>query len=289
MKTFQQKVAVITGAGSGIGRELAIQLAQKGVHIAIADIQEEQLHETANLLVQYHVTVSTHVLDVSQREAVYRFADDVIARHKGVHIVINNAGVALSNVQVNQMAYEDFEWVLGVNLWGVVYGTKAFLPHLLKQSEANLVNTSSLYGLTAVAKAAAYCTSKFAVRGFTEALRQELCQTPVAVTVVHPGGIRTCIARNTRPATNGDIISNPEHAVQHFEQQAQTSAVDAARLIIEGIRRNTPRVIIGKDAKFLDLLGRLKPGSYDAFMLKHIVHEDEKAYAAAGKLETSQV
>jgi len=279
MITFQQKVAVITGTGSGIGRELAIQLAQKGVHIAIADIQEEQLHETASLLNQYNVPISKYMLDVSQREAVYRFADDVIARHGGVHIVINNAGVALSNVEVEHLTYEDLEWVLGVNRWGVIYGTKAFLPHLLKQPEANLVNISSLYGLTAIAKAAAYCTSKFAVRGFTEALRQELRQSSVAVTVVHPGGIRTRIARNTRPAANGDKIRNPERAAQHFEQRAHTTAAEAARCIIAGIQRNAPRVVIGQDAKFLDWLGRLKPGSYDAFMLKQIVQQDEKAYS----------
>lgn len=279
MKTFQCKVVVITGAGSGIGRELAMQLAQQGAHLAIADIQDAQLRETANLLKHYNVPISTHVLDVSQREAVYCFADEVIARHGGVHIVINNAGVALSNVEVNHLTYNDLEWVLGVNLWGVIYGTKAFLPHLLKQPEANLVNVSSLYGLTAIAKAAAYCTSKFAVRGFTEALRQELRQTSVAVTVVHPGGIRTRIARNTRPAANGDKISNPEYAVQHFEQRARTTAAEAARCIIAGIQRNAPRVVIGQDAKFLDWLGRLKPGSYDAFMLKQIVQEDEKAYS----------
>lgn len=279
MKTFQQKVAVITGAGSGIGRELALQLAQQGAHLAVADIQEAPLRETAGFIEQHNIPISTHILDVSQREAVYHFADEVLARYGGVHIVVNNAGVALSNVEVNHLTYSDLEWVLGVNLWGVIHGTKAFLPHLLKQPEANLVNVSSLYGLTAIAKAAAYCTSKFAVRGFTEALRQELRQTSVAVTVVHPGGIRTHIARNTRPAANGDKISNPERAAQHFEQRARTTAAEAARQIIAGIQRNAPRVIIGQDAKFLDWLGRLKPGSYDAFMLKQIVQEDEKAYS----------
>jgi len=217
-------------------------------------------------------------VDVSQRDAVYRFADEVIGQHGATHIVINNAGVALSNVRVQDLTYEDFEWILGINLWGVIYSTKAFLPHLLKQPEANLVNVSSVYGLTAAAKAAAYCTSKFAVRGFTEALRQELRQTSVAVTVVHPGGIRTNIARNSRQATYGDPISDPERAIRNFEERAQTTASEAARVIIEGIKRNAPRVLIGTDAKLLDILARVKPGAYDSFIMKHIVSRDEKAY-----------
>jgi NAD(P)-dependent dehydrogenase (short-subunit alcohol dehydrogenase family) len=278
MNPLKDKVAVITGAGSGIGRELAMQFAGRGMIVAIADIQPERLAETAQLIAQQGGQASTHVVDVSQREQVYRFAEAAIRQHGAVQIVINNAGAALSNVSVHDLTYEDLEWMLGINLWGVIYGTKAFLPHLLKQPAANLVNISSLYGLTAVAKEAAYCTSKFAVRGFTEALRQELRGTPVAVTIVHPGGIRTNIARNSRLATNGDPIANPERAVRNFETRAQTTAAEAARTIIAGIERNAPRILIGNDAKFLDFLARIKPGTYDAFMLKHVVHKDASAY-----------
>jgi NAD(P)-dependent dehydrogenase (short-subunit alcohol dehydrogenase family) len=279
MQTFQDKVAVITGAGSGIGRELAIQLARYGAIVAIADIQAERVKETACLVTQQGGRASAHVVDVAQRAAVDTFAAEVIKQHGAAHIVINNAGVALSNVTVQNLAYEDLAWILGINLWGVIHGTKAFLPHLLQQPEANLVNVSSIYGLTAVAKAAAYCASKFAVRGFTEALRQELCQTSVAVTVVHPGGIRTNIARNTRQAASGDQIAHPEQAVQHFEAHARTTAAEAAQTIIAGVKRNAPRVLIGADAKMLDFLSRVKPGSYDPFIIKQIVNKAEQSYA----------
>ncbi len=171
MQSFENKVAVITGAASGIGRALSIQLANIGARIAIADVDEEQLKQSSEEILRLGGTVSWHVVDVSDRTAMYNFAEAVVSQYGAVHIVVNNAGVALSNVTVEDLAYEDLEWVLGINLWGVIYGTKAFLPHLLRQSQANLVNISSIFGLTASAKAAAYSTSKFAVRGFTEALR----------------------------------------------------------------------------------------------------------------------
>ncbi len=272
MQSFEDKVAVITGAASGIGKALAMQLAAMGTSVAIADIDEEKLKQTSEAIVQQGGQVSWHVVDVSNRPAVYDLADTVIRQYGAVHIVVNNAGVALSNVNVQDVAYEDLEWILGINLWGVIYGTKAFLPHLLRQSQANLVNVSSTFGLTASAKAAAYSTSKFAVRGFTEALRQELRGTSVSVTVVFPGGIRTNIARNARQARGGERIDNPQSAVQQFEEGAQTTPSEAASQIIDGIRRNASRVLIGKDARLLDLLARLKPGSYDTFMLKHVVN-----------------
>jgi len=276
MQSFENKVAVITGAASGIGKALAIQLAAMGTRVAIADVNEEKLKQTSEEVLRQGGKVTWHVVDVSSRAAVYGFADAVIRQYEAVHIVINNAGVALSNVTVENLAYEDLEWILGVNLWGVIYGTKAFLPHLLRQSQANLVNVSSTFGLTASAQAAAYSTSKFAVRGFTEALRQELSETSVSVTIVFPGGIRTNVAQNARQAKGGEPINNPEEAVRQFEERAQTTPTEAASQIIKGIKRNAPRVLIGRDAALLDLLVRLKPGSYDSFMLKHVVtHYDE--------------
>jgi NAD(P)-dependent dehydrogenase (short-subunit alcohol dehydrogenase family) len=277
MRPFENKVVVITGAASGIGKALALQLAAQGAQVVAADVNEEKLRKTADAIVQRGGRVSWATVDVSDRQAVYAFADQVIQQQQGVHVVINNAGVALSNVDVQNLAYEDLEWVLGTNLWGVIYGTKAFLPHLLKQPQANLVNVSSVFGLAASAKAAAYSTSKFAVRGFSEALRQELRGTSVAVTVVFPGGIRTNIARNTRLARDGEHVADTERAIRQFEAQTQTTSEEAARRIIEGIRRNAPRVLIGNDAKVLDLLARLRPGSYDAFMLKHAVLQYDEA------------
>lgn len=271
MQSFEDKVAVITGAASGIGKALAIQLAVLGTRVAIADVNEDKLRQTTEEILQQGGQVSWHVVDVSNRTATYDFADAVISQYGAVHIVINNAGVALSNVTVENLAYEDLEWILGVNLWGVIYGTKAFLPHLLRQRQANLVNISSTFGLTASGKAAAYSTSKFAVRGFTEALRQELRGTSVSVMVVFPGGIRTDVARNARQARGGERIDDPAGAVRQFEERAQTTPFEAASQIIEGIRREAPRVLIGKDARLLDILARLRPGSYDTFMLKHVV------------------
>jgi short-subunit dehydrogenase len=276
MQSFENKVAVITGAASGIGKALAIQLAAMGTRVAIADVNEDKLKQTSQEILQQGGQVSWHVVDVSNRTAVYDFADTIINQYGEVHIVINNAGVALSNVTIENLAYEDLEWILGVNLWGVIYGTKAFLPHLLRQPQANLVNVSSTFGLTASAKAAAYSTSKFAVRGFTEALRQELRGTSVSVTVVFPGGIRTDVARNARRARGGERIDDPEGAVRQFEERAQTTPAEAASQIIDGIKRKAPRVLIGRDARLLDMLSRLRPGSYDTFMLKHVVsHYDE--------------
>ncbi len=276
MQSFENKVAAITGAASGIGKSLAIQLAVLGVRVAIADVNAEALQQTAEEITRRGGQASWHTVDVSDRAAVYGFADAVIARYGAVHIVVNNAGVALSNVTVEALTYADLEWVLGINLWGVIYGTKAFLPHLLKQPQANLLNVSSVFGLTASAKAAAYSTSKFAVRGFTEALRQELRGTAVAVTVVFPGGIRTNIAKNSRVAQNGEPVLNPAAAVKNFENTSQTTPDEAARQIIEGIRKNAPRVLIGRDARFMDRLARLKPGSYDTFMLEHVVTRYDK-------------
>lgn len=278
MKDFKGKVAVITGAGTGIGRELALQLAAQGAITVLADISQDAVAETAERIHKQHGKAKAYAVNVADREKLVWLAERVISEFGQVDIVINNAGVALSNVTVEKLSYDDMEWLFNINFWGVVHGTKAFLPHLLKREEANLVNVSSIYGLAAVSKAAAYCASKFAVRGFTESLRQELRDRPVCVTVVHPGGVRSAIARNTRKAANGDAIKDPDYAARHFEQQAKTSPAEAAAQIIAGIKRNAPRVLVGADAKFIDILARLKPGSYDSFMLKEVVSKSEESY-----------
>ncbi len=279
MKTFKSKVAVITGAGNGIGQALALQLASQGALTVLADISQDAVGETAEKIHKLGGEAKACVTDVSSREQMEALAAKVMAEEGRVDILINNAGVALSNVTVEKLSYTDMEWLFGINFWGVVHGTKAFLPHLMKREEASLVNVSSIYGLAAVAKSASYCASKFAVRGFTESLRQELKNTPVRVTVVHPGGVRSRIARNTRTASNGDKIHDPKRAAAHFETIARTTPEQAAALIIDGIRREAPRVLIGGDAKFMDLLARLRPAGYDDFVLESIVTPSEKSYA----------
>jgi len=285
MKNFKDKVAVITGAGNGIGQALALQLAYEGALTVLADISQNAVAETAEKIHKLGGRAKACVVDVSNRDQMESLAAKVMAEEGRIDILINNAGVALSNVTVEKLSYTDMEWLFGINFWGVVHGTKAFLPHLLKREEASLVNVSSIYGLAAVAKSAAYCASKFAVRGFTESLRQELKNTPVRVTVVHPGGVRSSIARNTRAASNGDKIKNPKRAAAHFESIARTIPDQAAARIIDGIRREAPRVLIGGDAKFMDLLARLRPAGYDDFVLEHIVAPSEKSYADSGGQE----
>ena len=273
MKSFKDKIAVVTGAGSGIGKELAIQLALQGSRVALADVNADGLESTLAEISRGHGQATSHIVDVSDREAVHAFAEDVIRQHGAVDILINNAGVALQDVKLKNISYDDLEWIINVNFWGVVHGTKAFLPHLLKRPQANLVNVSSVYGIAAAGNAGAYSTSKFAVRGFSEALRQELHHTPVKVTVVFPGGVRTGIARNSRIAQNGEPIADIESAVRSFEARQKISSAEAASQIIRGIQRDAPRLLIGNDVKLLDILARLAPAAYDLFMLKFVVRD----------------
>ena len=255
MKSFKDKVVVITGAGSGIGRELAVQCAQLGAHLAIADIREDSLQETARLL---SGRVSTHIVDVSRREQVYQFTEDVIQQHGQVDVVINNAGVSLSDAEVKDISYEEIEWVLGINLWGVIHGTKAFLPILLKRPEAHIVNVASVLALVGMANLAPYSASKFAVRGFTDALRKELSKTNIGVTIVYPGSIKTNIARHARIVRDANASLWDQTATM-FEATARTSAAKAAKLIIKGIQKNAPRVLVGPGAHWLNLIARITP------------------------------
>jgi NADP-dependent 3-hydroxy acid dehydrogenase YdfG len=259
MKTLTDRVAVITGAGSGIGRSLAVNLAAKGCHLAISDLNQESLQETANLAGNQGVKVTTHLVDVANRNQVYRYADEVVKQHGKANIVINNAGVALGD-SIEDVSYEDFEWIVNINFWGVVYGTKAFLPHLKKEPEGHIVNISSINGIVPNPCNGPYCATKFAVRGFTETLKQELQDTSVGVTVVHPGGIKTDIVRNSRFRKHVNLNMTQEDLVAAYDEKIfRTTADTAARTIISGIENNTQRVLIGGDAKFLDWLTRLLP------------------------------
>ncbi len=262
MKSFNNKVAVITGGASGIGKALAFQLSSAGAKLAIADLDEEALAQTVDEICQRGGEVSSYIVDVADREAVYDFAADVISHYGAVHIVINNAGMVMGSVGIEDLKYDDFARIMDVNLWGVVHGTQAFLPHLLEQAEANLLNISSVYGLTAKAQQTAYSTSKFAVRGFTEAIRQELRGTSVTVAVVFPGGVQTDLLRNSHLVGDGADTIDLERVSKQLEKYVKTTAAEAASAIIEGIKNKATRVLIGEDAHYFDMIARKNPGNY---------------------------
>jgi short-subunit dehydrogenase len=253
-------VAVVTGAGSGIGRALARQLAQSGSALALADIDEAGLQQTASSLSERGVQLSTHIVDVSDESAMQAFSADVAAKHGRVTLLINNAGVALHG-WFQEISLDDLRWLMGINFWGVVYGVKYFLPVLKKEPRAHIVNISSVFGLVAPAGQSAYAASKFAVRGFTEALRHELEGSSVFVSCVHPGGIRTPIARRARLGANTPPGSRDE-AIARFDRLTPTMPDAAAARILQGVERREPRILIGRDARQIDLLQRLRPGTY---------------------------
>ncbi len=263
MRTFDGKVAVVTGAGSGIGRGLALDLAARGAVLALADKDEVGLLETAARCTARHAReVHTEKLDVSDRAAVAEYARAVAADLGRVNAVFNNAGVALHG-DFEETPYEEFERVMDVNFWGVVHGSKEFLPHLIASGDGHLVNISSLFGLMGMPGQTAYNASKFGVRGFTEALRMEMlvAEHPVQVTTVHPGGIKTAIARNARTTASHD----PQTVARMFDTRlARTTAEEAARTIVEGVLRNKPRIVVGGDAKLLDGYVRLVGSRYQA-------------------------
>jgi NAD(P)-dependent dehydrogenase (short-subunit alcohol dehydrogenase family) len=261
VRLASNSVAVVTGAASGIGRAVAVRLAEEGIAgIAIADLDEDGLMETAARMDTFGIPVTAHVLDVSDYVAVNAFAGEVIEKHGRVTHLVNNAGVALIGT-FDQLTIEDFEWLMGINFWGVVYCTKAFLPTLLEQESAHVVNVSSVFGLIAPAEQTAYTSSKFAVRGFTESLRHELSDTNVAVSCVHPGGVRTNIVRNSRVG-EGTPAEWKQEGVRFFDKVAKSSPEYAAEMIIRGIKTRDPRILIGQDARAISLLSRLFPMRY---------------------------
>lgn len=263
MKDFRNKVAAITGAGSGMGRSLAVNLANRGCHVALSDINEKGLAETVALLKGTGVKVTSQKLDVSDKDAVFAWANQVAKDHGKVNLIFNNAGVALGSA-VDGGSYEDLEWIMNINFWGVVHGTKAFLPYLKDSGDGHVINTSSVFGLMGVPSQSAYNASKFAVRGFTEALRQELemAGVNVSATSVHPGGIKTNIARAARMDKSVTNLGLSTNSTEKFEKLFSTTADDAAAVIIKGVEKNQRRVLIGKDAVAIDLMVRLFPSAY---------------------------
>ncbi len=271
MKTFAGKVAAITGAASGIGRALALELAKEKCDLALSDVGEKGLDETVRLAADQSVKVTKERVDVSRRDEVHAWADRVAKEHGKVNLVFNNAGVALG-ATLEDVRYEDFEWIVGINFWGVVHGTKAFLPHLRASGDGHVVNLSSVFGIISVPTQGCYNATKFAVRGFTEALREELDMTGdgVSATCVHPGGIRTNIARAARidESTTKIVGKDVETARAAFDSFFLTSPEAAARAILRGVRRNARRVLIGVDARAIDLMQRLLPTAYQALVTK---------------------
>ena len=260
MRGYAGRTAVITGAGSGIGRALAIELAGRGARLALSDVDGAAADATAATCRQFGVDVRSYRLDVADRAAFFAHAEDVVRDLGAVHLVVNNAGVALHG-PVAELADEDMHWLMDINYWGVVHGSQAFLPHLAATGDGQLANVSSVFGLIAVPKQAAYNAAKFAVRGFTEALRQELrlSGTPVSVSCIHPGGIRTAIARNARTTASED----PAETARLFDRLAQTSPQAAARAIVRGLQRDRARILIGADAWALSALPRLLGARYE--------------------------
>lgn len=266
MKSFENKVAAITGAGSGIGRALAFGLARQGCQLALSDVNAEGLAETAAQARKLGVQVSETLVNVADREAVHAWADQVVAEFGRVNAIFNNAGVAQGGT-VEGNDYADYEWIMNINFWGVVNGTKAFLPHIKASGQGHIVNVSSVFGLFAQPGMSAYNASKFAVRGFTESLRQELdmADCGVSASCVHPGGIKTNIAKTARMNASLSNVTgqDADKARQQFNDQLlRTTPEKAAQVIISGALANKRRILIGPDAYALDGMQRLWPAFY---------------------------
>ncbi|RLT92088.1 SDR family NAD(P)-dependent oxidoreductase [Ketobacter sp.] len=267
MKTFKNKVAAITGAASGIGQALALELARAQCDLALSDVDDKGLAETAKQASALGVKVTTAKVNVADRAAVHAWADQVVQDHGKVNMVFNNAGVALGGT-VEDTDYADYEWIVGINMWGVVYGTKAFLPYIKQAGEeGHIINISSVFGLFAQPTQSGYNMSKFAVRGFTESLRQELDIEggKVSCTCVHPGGIKTNIARNARMSNSMEKLTggaSAENMRDQFEALFMTTSQKAAAVILAGVKANKRRVLIGPDARVLDLMQRTLPVVY---------------------------
>ncbi len=268
MKTLQHQVVVVTGAGSGIGRALATDLARRGSILALSDVDEAGLAETVRRAEASGARVHSARLDVSDRDAVARYALDVVQDLGRVNVVINNAGVALAG-DLEDLEYGDMDWLMDIDFWGVVHGTKEFLPHLIASGDGHVVNISSLFGLISMPGQSMYNAAKYAVRGFTEALREEMLVAghPVGVTCVHPGGIKTAIARNSRVSAKED----KEATAKLFDEKlARMTPERAAEIIVRGILRNQARVLVGIDAHAIHQAAKLLGSRYqDVLAVAH--------------------
>jgi len=280
MTVIRGAAAAVTGAASGIGRALALELAARGCDVALADRDEAGMQAVAAEIAKAGARkVSLHRVDVAEPGQIEAFSQAAIAAHPGLNILINNAGVALLG-QFAEIDQAQMEWLMNINFWGVVHSTRAFLPHLSRQQEAHIVNLSSIFGIIAPPGQTAYSAAKFAVRGFSESLRHELklAASPVRLSVVHPGGVATNIARNSRTGSGINDNARRAQSIERFDSFAKTTPAAAALRIISGIEKNQPRILIGNDARFMDLVQRLRPGTYWAVLGRRI-----EKLAKAGK------
>jgi short-subunit dehydrogenase len=270
MTAIRGAAAAVTGAASGIGRALALELAARGCDLALADRDEAGLQAVAAEIGKSgSQKVTVHRVDVGEPAEIEAFAQAAIAGHPGLNILVNNAGVTLLG-QFNEIDQAQMDWLMNINFWGVVHVTRAFLPHLARQREAHIVNLSSIFGIIAPPGQTAYAASKFAVRGFSESLRHELqmAASPVKLSVVHPGGVATNIVRNSRTGVGVTDNERRAQAIEWFDTAAKTTPAAAALRIIKGIETNAPRILIGTDARLMDLLQRFRPGTYWAVLVR---------------------
>ena len=295
MKSFKDKVAVITGAGSGMGRYLAVLLAKDGADVCVCDVNEETLQETVEMLRKYNVSVSSHLLDVSDKEAIESLPGKVIDQHGKVDMVFNNAGVT-TGTHFKDMDENNWDWVMGINFDGVINSTRAFIPHMVDSPEAAIVNTSSIFGMVAVPGQTVYHATKFAVRGFTESLAMEMKETNpnLQIHCVHPGHIGTNIAADARfdeenfnqdetQASNSIFTRNAPKSQKEMGDMFREGGMHpskAAEIILNGVKKNKTRIFIGLDAKLLDLSQRIFPKHYHKtwafFMPLLMIFRDKK-------------
>jgi len=272
MTAISGSAAAVTGAASGIGRALALELAARGCDLALADRDEAGLQRVAAETAKAGSSqVTTHRVDVAEPDQIEAFAQQAVAAHPGLNILVNNAGVALLG-QFSEIDLAQMEWLMNVNFWGVVRTTRALLPHLSTRPEAHIVNLSSIFGIVAPPGNTAYAAAKFAVRGFSESLRHELqmMNSPVRLSVVHPGGVATNIVRNSQNGSGVTDNARRAQTIERFDAIAKTTPNAAALRIVAGIEKNAPRILIGNDARFMDLLQRLRPGTYWSVVARRI-------------------
>ena len=276
MKSLNNKIAVITGAGSGIGKALAIQLGQAGCQLILNDFHEDRLNEITGMIESNGGKILlAKAFDVATENSIETMADEV-AELGGTDIIINNAGVALGGWTIETISMEDFHWLMNINFYAMVRGTKAFLPQIKSKSEGCVINISSVFGLAGIAEQGAYCASKFAVRGFTESLKMEaMLEFPhVNIMCVHPGGIQTRIARDSKKNLEKFTLEEVEANTEKFEKEFITTAEDAAKTIINGILKKKQRVLIGKDARQFSWITRLFPTGYTKMIIKELKKKD---------------
>lgn len=264
MSTLQNKVAVVTGGASGIGRELALQLAEQGCKLVLIDKNEAELAKTKADVAALGTDCQVYSVDVGNADAMRECAISVQRDFGRVDVLINNAGVSLIGSAAEQKL-EDFHWLMNINFWGVVHGVQSFLPFLRESDEAYIVNVSSLFGLLSLPLQSAYNASKYAVKGYTESLKMEMAGTNVHVSCVHPGGIKTDITRNIRIG-NASVPVSKDQLVEDFDKVAKTTAESAAQQIITGMLKHNRRILVGADAKILDLVNRFFPGRYEKLL-----------------------